>query len=115
MNTTTKSNQEGVQAIRLTKLDAEEVRHKIGVLCDTPDLQEDYGLTQLICNHLYESIPASGDWEVPAWAVECVREEMKDHAKILRAMSHDAHRNRQIGASLALSRQAIRFDKIATP
>ncbi len=99
--------------IKLTKDDAEEVRHKIGVLCDTSDLQESYRFSQLMANALYDSIPRNaGEWDVPEWALEAVRGEMADHAVVLRAIAHDARRNREDGQALRISKQATKFEKL---
>ena len=98
--------------IKLTKNDAEEIMHKIGVLCDTPDLQESYGMTQLAANHLFDSIPRNGgEWVVEAWAIEAVKGEMQDHAKVMRHCAHDARRHLEVGQALGIEKQATRFEK----
>jgi len=103
-----------MKTINLTAMDAEEVLHKVCVLCDTPDLQEDYRITQQQADTLADSIPRNGgEWAVPEWATEVVRGELADHALVLRHMSHDQRRNCRTGEALTLARQAIRMEAIA--
>ena len=77
--------------LKLTNNDAQEVAHKVGVLADTPDLQEDYALTQEQADELRDSVPhEGGEWIVPAWGVEAARGEMADHCEVLADIAADA-------------------------
>jgi hypothetical protein len=98
--------------IKLTYDDAQEVLHKLCVLCDTPDLHESYGLTQEQANALCATVPhvKGGEWVVPEWAIEVVKGEMQDHAKILRACAEAAFSEREVGQSLRTHKQAKKFE-----
>lgn len=97
----------------ITKHDAEEVRHKLGVLADTEDLRDDYGMTKEQADALLASVPSEGGtWEVPAWAAKAVRDEMTDHVAVLRDIAHDARRNREEGQALRIAKQAARFERL---
>ena len=95
---------------KLTKNDAQEAAHKLGVLADEPDLQEDYGLTQAQAAALRDSVPhEGGEWIVPAWGVEAVRGEMADHCEVLADIAADARSGNQLGQALRISKQAKRL------
>ncbi len=98
----------------LTKNDAQEVLHKMSVLADTPDLQEDYEITQIQADELRDSIPVNGgEWNIPDWAVKCVREEMENAVEILRnGPAHDARQNNEHGQALRICKQAKRLESI---
>jgi hypothetical protein len=99
--------------LKLTKNDAQEALHKMGILADEPDLQDDYQLTQHEADVILDTIPRNGgEWEVPAWAIEAVKGEMQDHAGVLRGIAADARSGAEIGQSLALHRQAGKFEKM---
>lgn len=99
--------------MKLTKNDAQEVLHKMCVLADTTDLQEDYGITQEQADTLRDSVPGlGGEWEVPAWAAEVVKGEMEDHCTVMEAMAADARSDRQNGQALQLNKQATRLSEI---
>lgn len=96
---------------RLTKEDAEEISHKLYILADTLDLQNDYALTEDQANALAQSVPhAGGSWNVPAWALSAVRGEMADHVEVLRDQAADARNNRESGLALRIAKQAKRFE-----
>lgn len=96
--------------LRITKNDAAEIQHKLGILSDEPDLQADYGLTHDQANELYESIPLNGGiWIVPEFAEGVVKGELADHANVLSAISAAARSHNEIGQSLRIARQAKRF------
>lgn len=97
--------------LKLTHEDAQEVGHKIGVLADTPDLQEDYGLTQAQANELCQSVPRIGEWIVPEWAIAAVRGEIEDHIEILRDIAKDA-RGIDMGQALRIAKQATRLERM---
>ena len=99
--------------LKLTKDDAEEVSHKLGVLADTDDLRDDYGLTKERVYELIESVPRDGgQWTVPAWAAAAVRDEMQDHVTVLRDIAADARRNREDGQALRIAKQAMKFERM---
>lgn len=98
--------------IQVTAEDATEIRHKLGVLRDTEDLCDDYGVTAQQVDGLLRSVPAGGEWEVPDWAQEAVRGEMLDHAAVLRDIAHDARRHRKEGEALRIAKQAKRFERM---
>jgi hypothetical protein len=99
-------------SVTLTALEAQEVAHKLGVLNDTPDLREDYGLTQEQADTLQRSVPwQGGEWAVPAGCEDAVRGEMADAATVLRAMAHDARGELNNGQALALSRLAAQLER----
>lgn len=99
---------------KLTRDDAQEVLHKMSVLSDTPDLQEDYGITQAQADELRDSVPANGgDWAVPDWAIKCVREEMENAAEVMRnGPAYDAYQNNERGQALRIFKQAKRLESI---
>lgn len=75
--------------LKLTAHQAEELRYKLDVVAETDDLVEDYGLTVAQIEELSASIPARGDWAVPDWAVELIREEADSIAIIRTGQSQD--------------------------
>lgn len=101
-------------AVTLTKLEAQEAQHKLGVLDDSDDLRADYGLTEAQSKELYASVPSNGgQWLIPQFGVAAVREELRDHAKVLRDQANDMRDEKQIGHALASSRLALRLEAIA--
>ena len=99
--------------MKLTKNDAEEVAHKLGVLADSPDLQDDYGLTHSQADQLRASVPLSGGpWIIPLWGMDAVRGEMADHCVVLSGIASDARSNREFGQALRISKQAKRLNAI---
>jgi len=99
--------------MKLTKNDAEEVIHKLSVLTDSPDLIEDYGLTQERADALRDSVPRNGgEWTIATEFVDVVRGEMQDHALVLRHMAYDARHDREFGQALRLNKLATRFENI---
>lgn len=104
-----------MRTIKLTANDAQEVLHKIGILCDEPELQAEYGITQAQCDALVKSIPSQktgGVWTVEDWAWPAVSGEMQDHAVILHSIAYSARNDNEIGQSLACTRQAYKFEKL---
>ncbi len=76
--------------VKLTANDAQEVWHKLGVMAETPELCEGYGLTVEQVESVIDGLPKQGgEWTVPEFATEAVKNEMQDHAKILRAIADD--------------------------
>lgn len=101
----------GSITFRITREDASEISHKLSVLCDTPDLQDDYELTHEQCTELEQSVRA-GDWTVPAWGVRAVCEEMKDAALILRDQARELRRNLMHSEAASATAQARRFERL---
>lgn len=97
--------------VRLTKEDAQEILHKIGILNDNPDLQSDYGISQEQSNLLLNTIPHNGgDWNIPDWAISAVKGEIEDHIIVLRDIAQDAYNGGQTGQSLRINKQAKRLE-----
>lgn len=97
--------------ISLTKEDAQEVIHKLGVLADSEDLREDYGFTKAQADDLLGSVPGSGGiWRIPLWAIGAVQSEMEDHIVILRDVAADARRSCE--QALRICKQAARFERM---
>lgn len=99
--------------IKLTKDDAQEILHKLGVLDDTPDLQSDYGITQEQSHLLLNTIPYNGgEWNIPDWAIPAVKGEITDHVLVLRDIAQDARNGGEVGQALAINRQANRLESL---
>lgn len=62
--------------MRLTKRQADEIRYRLDVVAGEPDLLEDYGLTAEQVEAVYDTVPVRGEWEIPAYALDMVREEV---------------------------------------
>ena len=104
---------ESVLSVQLTKEDAQEILHKLGIVEDEPDLQEDYGISQEQANLLVNSIPHNGgEWVIPEWAKNCVKGEMEDHILVLRDIAVDALNGNQKGQFLQINRRAKRLEKM---
>ena len=100
--------------MKLTKNDAEEVQHKMGVLRDTPDLQESYGITQEQADAILSSVPhAGGEWNYPRnpECIAAIKGELENHAVVLRHIAHDARRHLKTGQALGIDKQAKRFEE----
>ena len=96
--------------VQLSREDAQEVMHKIGVLADNIDLQEDYGITQEQANALLQSIPHNGgEWQIPDWGMNVVRGEMEDHIQVMRDIAMDAYNSNELGQFLKINKQAKRL------
>jgi hypothetical protein len=99
--------------VNLTKEDAQEIIHKLGVLFDTPELYEEYGLTEEQINILLKSVPLIGGyWNIPEWGLNAVKGEMEDHINVLRDIARDAYNSDQRGQSLRINKQAMRLEKM---
>ena len=99
--------------VQLTREDAQEVMHKIGVLADNTDLQEDYEITPEQANALVQGIPHNGgEWQIPDWAMNAVRGEMEDHIQVMRDIAMDAYNGGQQGQFLRISKQAKRLTRL---
>lgn len=96
------------RTVRLTKGDAEEVRHKLGVLAETGDLLLEYGLSEEQINELSATV-AEGEWRVPdeVWGV--VSSEMRDHVTVLYDIASDARSGGKPGQAAAITKQANRL------
>lgn len=101
------------RVVKLTREDAQEVLHKVGILADNTDLQEDYGITPEQTNLLVNSIPQSGgDLEIPEWGINAVKGEMEDHILVLRDIAIDAYNGGQQGQFLRINKQAKRLSAL---
>lgn len=77
--------------MNLTPEDVQEVWHKMQVLADSPDLQSDYGITELGVKAIIDSIPKQGGkWTPPSWAHNVIKGEMQDHIVVMRDCAKDA-------------------------
>ena len=104
---------EGVNIVKLTKEDAQEILHKMGVLVNSSDLQLDYGLSPEQSNILLHSIPQNGgEWIIPEWAINAVKGEIEDHILVLRDIANDAFNSNEFGQSLRINKQAKRLEKL---
>lgn len=71
--------------MKLTKSQAEEIRYQLSIVAyEEDELREDYGLTEAQADELVKSVPVRGDWEIPAWGLEVVRDRCEQAADILR-------------------------------
>lgn len=94
----------------LTREDAQEVLHKLTILCENEDGQQDYGITQAQADELAHSVPANGgEWLVPSWAESIVLDEMADHCEVLADIASDARSGGERGQALRISKQAKRL------
>lgn len=101
------------RVFRLTKEDSCEIGHKLGVMADTPELAEGYGLHPSQAESLRASVPHNGgDWEVPVWAWQAVSGEMLDHVEVLRTQAGDARSGGEMGQSLRISKHAARLERM---
>lgn len=99
--------------LRLTKDDAQEVLHKLCILADTPDLQDDYGLSQQQSDSLAGSVPTNGgEWTVPEWGWAAVRGEMANHCEVLMGIASDARSGGETGQSLRIAKQSHRLERL---
>lgn len=97
--------------VHLSKLQAEEIRHKLDVLNDDDELQADYGLTQELATELLDSVPRkAGEWDVPEYGKGAVVGELRDHAGIVR---DGAEYQLSAGKRLADYRLANALERIA--
>jgi len=104
---------ENINNVRLTKEDSQELLHKIGTLCESPDMQEDYGISKEQCYFLFNSIPRNGgEWIFPEWSTEVVRGEVEDHIIVLRHIASDAYNGGQTGQALRINKQAKRLERL---
>lgn len=103
----------GQKTFKLTPDDAQEVIHKLGVLKDSPDLQEDYGITQKQADELFSKVPQKGgDLTVEPHELNAVLGEMQNHAENLRNIAEDARESGQSGQALRIHKQAAKFEKL---
>jgi hypothetical protein len=77
--------------INLSKFQEEEIEWKLGIVCDEPELLEGYGFTEEGVYKLSKTLPSKsnsgGEWELPDWAIEMVKEEMRDYYSILKKIN----------------------------
>jgi hypothetical protein len=79
----------------LTMEDAQEVLHKMSILANESDLQEEYGITKP---------------QVELMGV--VKREMADHIEVLRDIARDAFNSNERGQALRINKQAQRFERM---
>ncbi len=84
--------------LKLTNHQADELRHRLCVVTETEDLLEDYGVTEEQVMDLYATIPVRGEWTVPDWAVELIREEAEAVAMIRQGQSQSLVNGREYAA-----------------
>lgn len=79
----------------------QEILHKFSVLADTPELQEDYKITQEQANELQQSVPRIGSqWAVPTGMEKIVKAEILDAIEICFSLEFDAlHEGRKASAN----------------
>lgn len=99
--------------VRLTKSDAEEVKHKLTVLEETLDLMDDYGVTAGDVRGLIESV-VEGVWSVEERFWPMLIDEMQDHVTVLRDVAADARNGGQPGQASSITKQANRLDRTFT-
>lgn len=98
---------------KITKNQAQDIRYKLSILCDSQDLQADYKLSQSECDLIYTSVPVNGgDWNIPEFAINVIKEELIDYANILRGIAEDARAGGQIGQSLSNYREANELENL---
>lgn len=67
--------------LKLTKAQADEIRYKLDIIAyEEPELREDCGLTEAQADELARSVPVRGEWEIPAFGLKCVRDELENIA-----------------------------------
>jgi hypothetical protein len=105
-----------MRQFNITRLEAQEVQHKVGVLCDERDLREEYGISQIQADDLFKSIPANGgEWIIPDNNLVklALKGELLDHVEVLRDQANDLRSENRMGQALATNRLAKRLERIA--
>ena len=69
---------------------ASEIRYKLGVLGETDNLLNDYGVTEGEVQTLIDSIPNERFWVIPQQHTRMVIEEIDDHIDILTSQMYEA-------------------------
>lgn len=104
---------ENMNIFRLTKEDAQEVIHKMIVLQEEPELQEEYHITQDQTDYLVKTIPwQGGEWIVSDELLPVVKGEISDHINVLFDIARDALDDGKRGQSLRINKQVIRLGRI---
>jgi hypothetical protein len=88
--TKSKPTMEHKWTVKMTANVASEIRYKLGVVGETDDLLEDYGVTEDEVDELIKSIPDEGLWIIPQQHSRMVIEEIDDHIDILDSQMHEA-------------------------
>jgi hypothetical protein len=97
----------------LTMEDAQEVLHKMSILANESDLQEEYGITKPQVELMIQRIPRDGgQWQVSDEMVGVVKREMADHIEVLRDIARDAFNSNERGQALRINKQAQRFERM---
>lgn len=89
--------------IKLTKAQADEIRHRLSVHC------LDCGLTEAQVEELVQSVPVRGEWIIPGFGIRCVQNEMQNIANIRLDQSQDLPKKERE----KLLRQMREFDSLA--
>lgn len=102
-----------MKRVILTKDDAQEVAHKLGVLADNEDGFDGYGLTASQAADLVRLVPANGgEFAIPPYAEKAVAGEIADHCLILDDQARAARSDRQNGDALRIAKQAKRLRRL---
>lgn len=108
--------------MKLTKAQADEIRYRLDVVASEPDLLDDYGLTEAQVEAVHASVPDRGEWQVPAYAVAMIRDEVECIADQLTAIADfdsqgfyltQAEEDRRRADVAKLRRQARGFSRLA--
>jgi hypothetical protein len=76
--------------MKISKATSADIREKLEILADEPDLLDDYGITAAQAGDLIASVPAAGgDWSIPDWATAVIKGELADMATIWRTEAHN--------------------------
>lgn len=96
----------------VTESDAGEIEHKLGILAEEEDLQDEYKISREQAGQIAELVPRKGgEFTIPDWAIEAVCGEMLNHVEVLRDIASDAW-GAEVGQALSIGRQAARFEKM---
>lgn len=75
--------------MKLTKAQADEIRYRLEILADEPDLCADYSLGQAHAEFLADSVPVKGHWDIPSWGLRAVLGEIEHAAYHLILIADD--------------------------
>lgn len=98
--------------VHLTEIHAEEVVSKLEILAETPDLLEDYNLTEDQVRELIATVPTNGEWSIGPMVEAAVRGEMVDHVKVMRDCAAGARRHRADGQARATEALADALERL---
>lgn len=75
-----------MKTLSLTRYMSEEIQHKLGIICDSEELQEEYGITEDEVYAIFKSVPIKGEWEVSDEILKILRVEMYDYPTFIRQL-----------------------------